>query len=151
MESITRLDKVFIFGDKLSFLIPHEWIEETLDDHYLYRRPGTDPGWLRVSLVTSKAVNEVPSQRLERIFASRDNVSVDGRTGNLVCTSEKDSEEKGVPIHLYYWKVANIVLPDLVCEAVFSYTILPEHMDEEKETVKLLGQLASQAEFFRPT
>lgn len=26
--TISRLDRVLIFGDKLSFLIPHEWEEE---------------------------------------------------------------------------------------------------------------------------
>ena len=31
-----RLDRVAIFGDQLSFLIPHEWIEgEGETDHYL--------------------------------------------------------------------------------------------------------------------
>lgn len=35
MESIICLDRVFVFGDKLSFLIPHGWIEQTSDnDHY---------------------------------------------------------------------------------------------------------------------
>jgi hypothetical protein len=150
MEGITRLDRVCVFGGKLSFLIPHEWIEVTSDDdHYLYQQPGTDSGWLRVSLITSKPVNETPSQQLDRSFAGRDSVGVDERTGNWVCTSEKDSDEEGVQIHLYYWKVANIVLPDLVREAVFSYTILRERINEEEisQTVKLIGQLASLAQF----
>lgn len=54
--TITRLDRVSIFGDKLSFLIPHEWVEDTdeAEDVYLYHAPGTDSGWLRLSLITAK-------------------------------------------------------------------------------------------------
>jgi hypothetical protein len=152
MESITRLDRVSVFGGKLSFLIPHDWTEEVEGDNYLYSRPGSDSAWFRVSLITCKPVDETASQRLERVFASRDGVSVDERTGNWVCNSEKDSEEEGAQIHHFYWKVANIVVPDLVYEAVFSYTILRERLNQEEtgQTVKLIGKCASQAEFSRP-
>jgi hypothetical protein len=149
MESINRLDRVLVFGDKLSFLVPHEWVETTENDHYLYQRPGTYSGWLRVSLITSKPVNETPAQCLARIFRGRDDTTVDERTGNVVCASEKNSEENGVKIRLYYWKVANIVPPDFVYEAVFSYTVLLDRVKDEETalTVKLVGQLAGQAEF----
>jgi hypothetical protein len=153
MESITSLDRVFVFGDRVSFLIPHEWIEQTSEnDHYLYQRPETDSGWLRVSLLTIKTVRETPSQCLQRMFANRDGVSVEEQTGNMVSASEKDSEEEGVKIHLYYWGVANIAPPDAVCEAVFSYTILLDRIKEAETvfTVKVIGQLASQAEFSTP-
>jgi hypothetical protein len=155
MTNITRLDRVFTFGGKLSFLIPHEWVEEVEDgnDDYLYHQPGIDSGWLRVSLLTIRAVDETPSQRLYRVFAGRDNVKLDQQTGNSIDTWEKDSEEKGNQIHLYYWKVANIVTPDLVRIAVFSYTILRARMNNEGnlEVVKLIDQLASEAKFSNPT
>jgi hypothetical protein len=149
MESITRLDRVSVFGGKLSFLIPHDWIEEVEGDNYLYTRPGSDSGWLRVSLITCKPIDETPLQRLERVFGSRDGFGLDARTGNRVCNSEKDSEEEGAQIHHFYWKVANIVVPDLVYEALFSYTILRERVNEEetRQTVKLIGQCSSQAAF----
>ena len=53
--TIQRLDRVLIFGDKLSFLISHEWVEDTseAEDLYLYHAPGADSGWLRVSLITA--------------------------------------------------------------------------------------------------
>ena len=153
MERITRLDKVSVFGNKLSFLVPHESVEESAsDDIYLYQRPGTESGWLRVSLFTTRALNETPSRLLDRTFRSGDYVSVDEQSGNLVRTKEKDSEEEGVSIHQYYWMVANIVPPDWIYEAVFSYTILGERINEEenKHTVKISAQLAGQAEFCLP-
>jgi hypothetical protein len=114
MEKITRLDRVSIFGGKLSFLIPHEWIEEDEGDDYLYHEPGTDSGWLRVSLITSRSAEKTPVQRLKQHFEGEDNVTVDKQTGNMVRFSEKDSEEEGALIHNYNWMVANVVLPYLV-------------------------------------
>ena len=151
MESVTRLDRVFPFDGMLSFLIPSEWAEETEDDHYLYARPGTDSGWLRVSLITIRSVSETLSRSLERAFDGREQVIVEERTGNLVRASEKDSGEAGIDIHLYYWKVAQVLPPDLICKAIFSYTVLRERINEEetRQTVKLIARLASQARFSR--
>jgi len=69
--------------------------------------------------------------------------------GNMVEVSEKRSEEHGTPIHIYYWKVGNTILPDRVYEAVFSYTILAETMDDQEtqEMVKLIENLVSEAVF----
>jgi hypothetical protein len=150
MERITRLDRVFVFGDRLSFLVPREWIEQLEEDNcYLYQRPKTDSGWLRVSLITSNVVQGTPAQKLKRLFAKRDNVRIDEETGNLVSSYEKDSDQNGVALHIYYWMVANTVLPDLIREAVFSYTILRERTSDEEtiEAVKVIGQLVSQAQF----
>jgi hypothetical protein len=147
MKDITRLDRVSIFGDKLSFHIPHEWVETIDDDHYLYHRPETESGWLRVTLLTVRTGDESPAERLKTSFGSRENVIVEPETGNLVSISEKDSEEDGDRIHLYYWMVANVVPPDLIREAVFSYTVLLDRIndDETQQAVRLVGQLVSRA------
>ena len=152
MANIGRLDRVSIFGDKLSFLVPHDWVEKLDEDHYLYSDPETDSGWLRVTLLTLRTVDdEPPTERLKQLFESKENVTVEGQTKNVVCACEKDTEEGGERIHLYYWKVANVVPPDLIREAVFSYTVLRERTNEEEtiQVVKTIGQLVSQAEFLR--
>jgi hypothetical protein len=153
MEKITRLDRVSIFGGKLSFLIPHEWVEEDEGDDYLYHEPGTDSGWLRVSLITSRNSEETPAQRLKRHFEAEDNVTVEKQTGNVVRFSEKDSEEEGVLIHNYNWMVANVVLPDMIWEALFSYTVRLDRVNTEnaRTTVRLIGELVSHADFSPPT
>ncbi len=147
-----RLDRVTIFGQKLSFLIPHEWEESDEDGDYLYHKEGTESGWLRVSLLTVKADSETPGQKLKTFFDGRPNVVKEQNTGNLICSYEEDSEQNGVPIYLYYWLVANMVPPDLVREAIFSYTVLRSRKDEEdtKETVELLKELLSVAQFCPP-
>jgi hypothetical protein len=147
MESI-RLDEVSIFGDKLTFLIPHEWVQgESDDDHYLYHSPETDSGWLRVSLITVRTDN--PDQKLRKLFADCVDVVVSPKMHNLVERSEKHSLQDGANIHLYYWKVGNVVPPDLVQEALFSFTILSDRQGDKEvqETVALVGQLVSDAIF----
>jgi len=122
---------------------------ESEQDHYSYCRPETDSGWFRVSLVTAKEDSFSPSEKLKQIFAKRQNVSREEQTGNLVCAPDRDSEEDGEKIHLYYWIVANVVEPNLVREAVFSYTVLSERVND-KDTVhmlRLLGQIVGQADF----
>jgi hypothetical protein len=44
MEDIIRLDRVSIFRDQLSFLIPRHWVEgESEEDCYLYHAPPLIP------------------------------------------------------------------------------------------------------------
>ena len=149
MNEISHFDRVSIFNGKLSFLVPHEWIETFDDDHYLYYYPDSESGWLRVTLLTVKVDDETPAERLKDFFRGKQNVSVDPQTGNVVSVSEKNSEEDGFRIHIYYWMVANVVPPDLIREAIFSYTVLLDRIDEKntKQMVTLVGQLVSQADF----
>src|SRR5215469_7813672 len=53
--TIERLDAVSIFNDKLTFLIPHEWIEVESDENdvYQYQLPDAISGFFRVSLITA--------------------------------------------------------------------------------------------------
>lgn len=78
------------------------------DNVYLYSHPQTDSGWFRVSLNTTTAVAVTLAEKLKRIFENRENVCRDEQTGNLVHSYERNSEENGVKIHLYYWIVANV-------------------------------------------
>jgi hypothetical protein len=149
MEETTRLDEVTVFGGKLRFLIPHDWDETAEEDHYLYSHPGADSGWFRVSLNTAKALGETPAQMLKRVFDGRKNVAHDEQTGNWVSAYERDSEEEGVKIHTYYWIVANVVEPDLLREAVFSYTVPTEGTNDQQTTkmLSLIGQIVRRANF----
>jgi uncharacterized protein DUF3805 len=155
MKEAIRLDEVTVFGGKLSFLIPHDWEEQesVADSFYLYSDPNAESGWFRVSLNTSRAVAEKPAESLKRIFDGRDNVRRDEQTGNVVCAFQRDTEEECVKLRLYYWLVANVVEPDLVREAVFSYTVLSEQTDAEetKNMLELLERTVSRANFLPET
>ena len=148
--TIARLDRVFVFGAKLSFLIPHEWIESTPagEDVYLYNAPGADSGWLRVSLITVKGSAVKARDHLaER--AQRKSGKLYEIGPNLVVAWERPSQEDGVPIYQYWWSVLRSVEPELSREALFSYTILRERKDypENQSTVSTLSDLVGNAEF----
>jgi hypothetical protein len=99
-----------IFGDKLSFLIPHDWIEA--DDErgtYLYHAPNTDSGWFRVSLITIK--NPITRDKLRRLLKERsekERGQLYESSNNIIVNWERTSEQNGVPICLYWWTVAHL-------------------------------------------
>jgi len=150
MTAGRRLDEVSIFNNRLTFLIPHEWIEveSGADGTYQYQVPDAQRGWFRASLITTKGVAK-PAERLANIFRGCDDVVSKEATGNLIRRSEKDTVQDGENLHLYYWFVGGCVAPDMVCEAVFSYTVLSnlvENADTLSE-VNLIDRLVSDARF----
>ncbi len=150
MSKVRRLDEVTIFNSRLSFLIPHEWIEVESGDvgTYLYQLPDAQSGWFRVSLITTKNVAS-PAERLWQLFAKSGDFETNEATGNLIRRSEKDTVQDGAKLHIYYWFVGGCVPPDVVCEAVFSYTVLTDWLDKDAthSDVKLLDQLVGKARF----
>lgn len=149
MTATRRLDEVSIFNNRLTFLIPHEWIEVESgeDGTYQYQVRDTQSGWFRASLITTKGVAN-PAERLVQLFKGHDVVSGEA-TGNLIRRSEKDTVQDGENLHLYYWFIGGCVPPDMVCEAVFSYTILGNLVDDADtlSEVNLIDRLVSDARF----
>ncbi len=150
MSTARRLDEVSIFNDRVTFLIPHEWIEVESGDNgsYQYQVPDTQSGWFRAFLITMKDVAK-PAERLEKLFREYDEVVSNEVTGNLIRRSEKDTVQDGEKLHIYYWFVGGCVAPNMVCEAVFSYTVLSDlagNIDTRSE-VKLIDQLVCNARF----
>jgi hypothetical protein len=151
----TRLDRVFPFNEKLSFLIPHEWTEEWDTDHYLYQSPNTGSGWLRVSLITLTKPGKCAKEQLKELLTERARKE-DGKLyesgENIVAAWKQLSEENGSSICNYWWAVSHSLGPSLGCEALFSYTVLREHSDdpETRETVSLLEKLVGDARFTDP-
>jgi hypothetical protein len=151
MEEKLRLDRVYLFQNQVSFLIPHEWVEGHANGNfYFYHAPEADSGWLRVSLITPRmtqesAANEI--QQLENDWVNDPKVFVfrEENTGNLLKKWEKSDTEDGTDIHLYYWSVANTVKPDKVLVALFSLTILADRIDapETRYLVSLMEGLIS--------
>src|SRR5271163_1591509 len=100
MESVKRLDRVFPFNAKLSFLISHEWTEEYASGTLKYQEPGAKSGCLRVSLITSGTLNESACGYLKNSYAKKTNVTVEEKTGNLVSFYKKTSKTTEFPFDL---------------------------------------------------
>lgn len=151
-----RLDRVSTFGEKLSFLIPHEWVEGSDEtDHCLYHAPNTDSGWLRVSLITVTDPSKCSRERLGELLrerAQKEAGELYESGENIVAAWRQLSEESGVPICNYWWAVGHSFGPSLAREALFSYTVLRERSDdaETKGTVSLIGRLVADARFTDP-
>jgi hypothetical protein len=151
----TRLDRVFPFEEKLSFLIPHEWTGEYDTDHYLYQAPNTDSGWLRVSLITLTNPGECSKERLSELLnerAQKEAGEFHESGENIVVAWKQPSEENGSPICNYWWAVGYSFASNLARETLFSYTILGERSEETetRETVSLIGRLVADAQFTDP-
>jgi len=132
-------------------LIPHEWIEVESDENdvYQYQLPNARSGFFRVSLITGHG----PAEKLRKSFQEEHgNVEVTTTTENFIAGSEKASTQDGTRIHIYYWFVGGSVAPDVIREAVFSYTVLADLVDdsETQSDVKIIGQLVADARFNRP-
>ena len=150
-----RLDRVFPFDEKLSFLIPHEWTEEYDTDHYLYQAPNTHSGWLRVSLITLTNPGKCSRERLTELInerAHQEGGELCESGENIVAAWNQLSEQGGSPICNYWWAVAHSFGPNLAREALFSYTILQERSEDTEalETVSLIGRLVADAQFPDP-
>jgi len=147
---IKRLHEVSIFSHKLTFLIPHEWIEveSNENDVYQYQLPDATSGFFRVSLITGHG----PAENLRKSFQKEHgNVEVNPTTGNFIARSEKASTQDGTRIHIHYWFVGGSVGPGVIREAVFSYTVLADLVDdnETQSDLKIIGQLVADARFDR--
>jgi hypothetical protein len=148
-----RLDRVSIFSNKLTFLIPHEWIEEEEEgDYYLYHLPNADSGWFRVSLITLTNEGEASKEHLHAHLMTRarnEGGTLHEHGENIVLAWEQPSEENGIPICSYWWAVARSHGPSFAQEALFSYTILRQSREnqENREMVCLLAQLVADAQF----
>ena len=104
-----RLDRVFPFDEKLSFLIPHDWTEEFDTDHYLYQAPNTDSGWLRVSLITLTNPGECSKEQISELLnerAQKEAGEFHESGENIVVAWKQLSEESGSPICNYWWALA---------------------------------------------
>jgi hypothetical protein len=149
-----RLDRVFIFGEQLSFLVPHDWVEsDEASNSYLYHAPSADSGWLRASLISIRrgcSRDELRSLLNERAKAEAGELSEVG--SNIVVAWEKDAEESGDPITHFWWAVGHYHGPKLSHEALFSYTVPRERRadSETRETVSLLAELVADATFAAP-
>jgi len=147
----TRLDRVFIFGDQLSFLIPHEWVEADEEgDNYLYHAPNADSGWLRVSLISIKkdcSPGELRSLLNERALSENGNLYDSG--DNVAVAWEKKSHEDGSPIVNFWWAVGHYHEPALCHEAMFSFTVMADRAKDAEtiETVVLLSESVAKSEF----
>jgi hypothetical protein len=113
-----RLDRVFAFSDRMSFLIPHHWVdeEEGDDNSYLYYAQDGSEGWLRASLLSVKknGTATTESLKLENLREAQEKGQELLECGeNIIRRYREYSEREGTPICNCYWIVSQCVSADL--------------------------------------
>ncbi|MGA2745245.1 MAG: hypothetical protein ABSE44_11200 [Candidatus Sulfotelmatobacter sp.] len=121
-------------------------------NNYLYHAPNADSGWLRASLLTLKDTSRERLCDLLNERAEKHGGDFYESGGNIVVAWEQLSEEDGIPICNYWWAVAHYHSLNVAHEALFSYTIPRERLEdpETQLTLSLLAKLVADARFAEP-
>ncbi len=125
-----------------TFRVPASWVEEYEEDGggTFYDR-GADAGTLRLSVITMASKTPVTTRSgrdiLERRAAEKNQEVVDLEGGGCLLRYTQDSEAEGEPLEMHYWELANVVPPNHLRLAVFSYTVA-KRMSSCDEVVKEL-------------
>lgn len=129
-------------GGLATFSIPATWVAEREPrGGGIYYLDEPDSGTLRLTIQTyqkSDSSELVTSASVLSGMQSRHSTTV--RTlpnGNSICEYVKHAEEDGEKLTLYWWQVANVVPPNHVRMASFSYTILSSQEGSDRTTAEV--------------
>jgi hypothetical protein len=124
-------------GGIVEFRIPASWREEYDENGGgTFYEDGNESAIFRLSLMTFKS--PTPTTTLSSVEALKVTRQAENRTvetlanGNALLRYTEAGTEQGNKLKIMYWQVANIVPPEHVRIAVFSYTILESQENEKK-------------------
>lgn len=151
----TDLKLINYRGGLVRFRIPSGWDEEYEDDgRGTFYPPGVDSGTLRLNILTFEGPAEKPEVRAAAEMLASDAAKhrtevVPLRDGVAMIRYDQSSEEAGEALTIRYWRVLQIVPPNHVRIAVFSYTLLDEQFTdpEYRAELELLDREIRAAEF----
>lgn len=113
-------------GGLVVFSLPGSWTEEyEPDGGGVFYAPGEDTGTLRLDVITAKAPTPIASSTGRDVLEKIGHPQTESLpTGGSLSKRVSREEDRGVPITIYWWYVADVVEPDHVRIASFSYSIL---------------------------
>lgn len=151
----TNMKEISYQGGIISFSVPENWVEEgELDATGVYYKNAQNSGTLRLNVFTFESAQpELPIDVYAELLKNiqTDTIEEVGN-GNVIATSIKRSTEQGQPITLYWWYLAQPILPNHLRLAYFSYTILTyqENDSAVKNEIKMLAESIKNAKFSPP-
>lgn len=127
-------------GGLVVFSLPSSWTEEyEPDGGGVFYAPGEDTGTLRLNIITAKAPTPVLSSTSRDVLKKIGHLDAESLpTGNSISKRVSREDERGVPITIYWWYVANVVEPDNVRIATLSYSIL----SSQEQSARVRSDLA---------
>jgi hypothetical protein len=131
-------------GGVVRFRIPAHWQEEYEDvGGGTFYAPGGDTGTLRLNVLTmegpaGKAVNsETAAEVLEGESQKYGAPIMPLGEGVVMIRYDLPAEERGQPLTMRHWRVAQSLGPNNVRLALFSYTLLAEQWDDASSQEEL--------------
>lgn len=141
-------------GGVVTFSIPKHWTENyEPDGGGMFYEDGPDTGTLRLNVITAKSPKSLRGDAAFVELSSMKSVKPESikrlPNGNAMTTWVGHSSEQGQAITLYWWHVANPVLPSHMRVAIFSYTVLTsqESSVSTKSEVQMLTNSIKNATF----
>jgi hypothetical protein len=149
-----RLDRVFAYSDRVSFLIPQHWDDSYEEDgnNYLYHSEDGSEGWLRLTLLVVSKKEEFSREMLKELMHS--DAEANGQQcfdvgENVVRRWRTYSEREGAPVVVHFLVVARCVAPRQYYQAIFSYTMMSEQLKQERiqQMAEMICNLLSHSDF----
>ena len=113
-------------GGLVMFSLPSAWTEEyEPEGGGIFYAPGEETGTLRLDVITAKAPTPISSSASREVLQKVGHSQIERLpTGSAISNWVSREEDRGVPITIYWWCVADVVEPDHIRIANFSYSIL---------------------------
>lgn len=133
-ESPSNLKQIIYRGGIVVFSLPDAWVEEyEPEGGGVFYAPGDDTGTLRLDVITAKSPSPVSSSASGEVLAKIGYPHAENLpTGGAISKHVSREVDRGAPITIYWWYLANVVEPDHVRIASFSYSILSSQEKSER-------------------
>jgi len=152
--SSMKMKEIDYRGGLVRFSIPGDWEEEyDPDGGGTFYEPGDDTGTLILNVLSFLTKDDVAPNHPLPIFEKR-KVNCNGKVETLsedryLLKYQKDDEEEGNELLIFYWEVAKMVSARDCNNAVFSYTIMKSQYESEsrKREIEMLEESVKEVRF----
>lgn len=126
-------------GGLVVFSLPGSWTEEyEPEGGGIFYAPGDDTGTLRLDVITARSPTPISSSASSEVLQKIGHAQAESLPlGGSIAKGVSREDDRGVPVTIYWWWVANVVEPDHVRIASFSYSILSSQEQSARVTSDL--------------
>ena len=149
-----RMKEIQYRGGVVTFSVPKHWVEHyEPDGGGMFYEDAPDTGTLRLNVITAKSPKPLSADAAYEDLLTMKSFKAESvqRLGNgtAMATSIQHSTEHGQAITIFWWYVANLVRPDYIRFANFSFTVLTSQENSEaiNREVQLLAESIKNAKF----
>ncbi|MTW09902.1 hypothetical protein GM658_04755 [Pseudoduganella eburnea] len=124
-EGATASKKIHYRGGLVVFAIPEPWIEEyEPEGGGIFYQPGEDTATLRLNVITATRPSSSGALSGKQVLSSIGYPASEILSnGNAISKGIRRGTERGTPITIFWWHLVNVVSPQQVRVATFTYTV----------------------------